>query len=514
MKKQTKLKENAKAIACTLALLAVSVTAIYKLPDEVSKMINKETRTQQVCDSKVNIDNKTNNIDGAKDIASDNKRCRGKQVKYTDKTSDFKPMTKEEAESKGYTVIRTVGELQRVTSNETGKYALLSDLDLSGIDWKPWNFNGEFEGNGYTLYNLKVTSATDITTVTYDGNYKKYDTKAAGFFGNLTGKVTNLKIVGANVEVTSSDHMMVGILAGIADKAEIENCLIYGTDKLETSAVMNGIGGVVGYGNGKITNCDIDVTVISIDTDKEVKDENFLAGILSAGYFDIQDCRVNIKGYDSDHGYVHSGGLVGMYILYPYGTVNEGVITGNDVKGYIRFFEDNTDRRAYCKGIAGEVMNWTFAVGYNNIDEFVRDEVMTYDKDLLPEGDADSVKTETITEPTPVTPGYTTVTYAKTGYTYNTDYVLPTQTVENYEIELEATKDQKGIRKGTEITTGRTVYEDYDYEETQIEESSNKAETTKVEKDIKQIVLPVVAIIVVIILLALRFTIFKPKKNK
>ena len=62
MKRQTKLKENAKAIACTLALLAVSVTAIYKLPDEVSKMINKGTSLQQVCDSKVNIDNKTNNI--------------------------------------------------------------------------------------------------------------------------------------------------------------------------------------------------------------------------------------------------------------------------------------------------------------------------------------------------------------------------------------------------------------------------------------------------------------------
>ena len=38
-----------------------------------------------------------------------------------------------------------------------------------------------------------------------------------------------------------------------------------------------------------------------------------------------------------------------MYILYPLGTDYAGYINNTRVEGIITFFEDNTDRRAYCK---------------------------------------------------------------------------------------------------------------------------------------------------------------------
>ena len=66
-----------------------------------------------------------------------------------------------------------------------GSYILMADIDMSraGADgWKPWNFNGTFDGNGHTLYNMDIHTVTDITAKTYDGNLKEYDTYFVRFF--------------------------------------------------------------------------------------------------------------------------------------------------------------------------------------------------------------------------------------------------------------------------------------------------------------------------------------------
>ena len=132
---------------------------------------------------------------------------------------------------------------------------------------------------------------------------------------------------------------------------------------------MFGVGGIVGYGgNGAILNTYTDTTLICIDHDAENRDEQFMGGAYSAGYIDVNGCSIHIHGYDSDHGYVHNGGLVGMYILYPLGCDYKGYINNTRVEGKITFFEDNTDRRAYCKDFMGEVMNWTYEYVGNSSD--------------------------------------------------------------------------------------------------------------------------------------------------
>ena len=52
-----------------------------------------------------------------------------------------------------------------------------------------------------------------------------------------------------------------------------------------------------------------------------------------------------------------------MYMVYPLelSKTYQGEVLNNKVKGMITFFEDNTDRRAYCQANMGEVMNWTYA---------------------------------------------------------------------------------------------------------------------------------------------------------
>ena len=68
----------------------------------------------------------------------------------------------------GYTPIYDAEDLANIANDMTGKYILMNDIDLSGINWKPLeakstkglttSFTGILEGNGYTIRNLSCTN--------------------------------------------------------------------------------------------------------------------------------------------------------------------------------------------------------------------------------------------------------------------------------------------------------------------------------------------------------------------
>lgn len=148
-----------------------------------------------------------------------------------------------------------------------------------------------------------------------------------------------------------------------------------------------------------------------------------MGGAYAAGHLNVKDCTVAIDGYDSDHGYVHNGGLVGMYIFYPAGLDFHGEITNNAVTGQITFFEDNTNRRAYCNGFIGEIMNWDFTNG-GNTDDFTRNEVFDYSVNLRPHTCAEPSYAEAVTPAGCDTFGYTTRTCGVCGYSQRDAYTL------------------------------------------------------------------------------------------
>ena len=45
------------------------------------------------------------------------------------------------------------------------------------------------------------------------------------------------------------------------------------------------------------------------------RDEQFMGGIYADGYINVSDCIVNIDGYISEHGYVHSADLDFIYYI-------------------------------------------------------------------------------------------------------------------------------------------------------------------------------------------------------
>ena len=280
--------------------------------------------------------------------------------------------------------IRTVEDLLAMAEDPDGSYVLMNDIDMTGVEWKPVDFTGTFDGNGYALLNLSITQLGDEKATAYDGNRKPYECSFAGFFGTLKdAEVMGLKLVGVDGMVVTDEPVFVGGIAGYCWNSTVTNCTVVGNMELRAHNQIFGLGGILGYGLGAVTNCEVDVVLICTDTDKETKDEQFLGGVYSTGYIDVTDTNVKITGCISDYGYVHSGGIVGMYMQYPIGEGKRGYIQRNYVEGSITFFECNNDRRAYCAPFAGEVL----AVSYNlseNMQRFQRKELWTYDKEVRP----------------------------------------------------------------------------------------------------------------------------------
>lgn len=345
--------------------------------------------------------------------------------------------------------IHKVEDLQRMAENPASSYILMADLDMAGIQWTPVDLiGGSFDGNGHSILNLTVTAPGNTMDISYDGNRKTYDTCFAGFFGILRdASVSNLNLVNVRANVVADQPCFLGSIAGAMYDSQITDCTVSGVLELQAFDRMFGVGGIAGYGSGKMERCTADVTLICIDTGKDTLDEQFLGGAYATGFIDVVDCTVNIDGYVSEFGYVHNGGLIGMVMQYPLGEGRKGYLTGNTVNGKITFFECNKSRRAYCDAYVGE----TLAANYsrkNNTASFKRDEQWDYDVTLRPEMCENPVYEEVVTDPGCDSFGYTTYTCEGCGYSYTDHYTLVQHSVSLWEIIQVPTVEETGISTG------------------------------------------------------------------
>ena len=284
-----------------------------------------------------------------------------------------------------YTKVSSYEELQAMSAKPDGKYYLSCDIDMSGKNWTPFTFTGSFDGNSHEIKNLRLDKPGTAIRDTYDGNMKSYPTTLVGMFDVVEGAtIKNLTLSSVHADITSDKPCFVGTLAGYTGDSRIINCSVKGDVYLRAHDRMFGVGGVAGYGFGRFENVHAEVTLVCIDTDRSTKDEQFMGGLVGAGYPDFINCSVDIDGYGSEHGYAHNGGMTGLYMFYPKDTKHEGIMKGNRIYGKITFFEENDDRRAYCKAMIGETLSET-KVFEDNGAVFRSVEVYNYDADLLPE---------------------------------------------------------------------------------------------------------------------------------
>ena len=142
----------------------------------------------------------------------------------------------------------------KVTSANT--FILGADIDLSGVEnWTPignsYNsrFQGVFNGNGYEIQNLKLTSSSYVGNEIQNGPTDGY---AVGLFGYLYGEVKNLGV--SNVNISSRADYVGGLAGYLGDNITLNNCYVTGSvtrtndyaDAYNTIA-YSATGGLVGY---------------------------------------------------------------------------------------------------------------------------------------------------------------------------------------------------------------------------------------------------------------------------
>ncbi len=337
-------------------------------------------------------------------------------------------LTPSVAAEPGPTPITTVEELQNMDPD--GMYILMNDLDLAGVQWKPLELRGSFDGNGHTILNLNLTQVADGYGMTFDGNLKKYETRFSALFGFVSGNIRNLNLLNVRGLVETDEPCFLAGIAGYLDGGTVSDCTVTGNLELRAHDRCFGVGGVMGFGSGTVENCTADVTLICTDTQKEA-DEQFMGGICAAGLVDIKGCTVNIDGYVSEHGYAHNGGVIGMLVRYSGSNAGVGAVIDNHVTGKITFFEEVSSRRAYCKAIIGESLVYDMPERGNTSD-FTRDERYDYNTELRPDMCQSPVYRQESVAGTCPEYGYTVCTCEACGYTYRDRYTLPQHTKDSW----------------------------------------------------------------------------------
>ena len=180
-------------------------------------------------------------------------------------------------------------------------------------DTEPHPFKGNFDGNGYRIYNLKISD----TTQSY-----------AGLFGSVHGAVIENLTVDGQVNADSK----AAILAGEANDSEIRNCFSKGQVR-----GVGVIGGIVGEAyDSVILECTNTAGVLG-GTDASGNEEAFAGGICgSAQSSFISDCTNDTTdSYSALYSEGYVGGIAGnIYETEVYNSYVEGKV-GSTSADYI-----------------------------------------------------------------------------------------------------------------------------------------------------------------------------------
>ena len=255
---------------------------------------------------------------------------------------------------KEFRLIRTAEDLKRfaddVNSGQQNLNALqTADIDLGGIDnWKPIGtmylsitrpFTGIYNGNGYTISNLKIS------------NTKKDD--ALGLFGMTDGDALLTGIHLRNVEIKLPDQTLnLGTLVGWNDGGStVSLCSAQGI--INTSEYRPNVGGLVGINYGTITRCrtDVEITVDRIRLLGQLSaDAGGITGVNGSGGL-LFACHaigsVTMKVNTSEGNSIYAGGIVGR------NSNSDATIYCCIAEGDVSVTSETEDINIYAGGLVG-----------------------------------------------------------------------------------------------------------------------------------------------------------------
>ncbi|MCQ5385680.1 hypothetical protein NO348_12700 [Hungatella hathewayi] len=223
-------------------------------------------------------------------------------------------------------------------------FALGGNIDMQGVDWIPigfyrdssempgeveYAFQGDFDGNGYTIRNLRLNKL---------GNYDHI-----GLFGAIANSKIHDFCMIPDTEIKGNDR--IGTVAGYAVDSEIRNVTVKNA-ALNTSGIVGGIAGEIS--GTIIENAVCDNVLIDARAGKEVIYIGGIAGIASNSL--IADCTVATGTGNTARiqGTGYTGGIAGLqnsadiYNVHVNGTIGGyhstaiGGVTGKYVSGKLK----------------------------------------------------------------------------------------------------------------------------------------------------------------------------------
>lgn len=228
--------------------------------------------------------------------------------------------------------ITTGAELMHIKDVNTNDmyFVMMNDIDLDNRNWLPLpKFEGNFDGNGCTIHNLKIHRTGDDI----------------GLFSILNGCVKNLTIKGVDIDASDSNH--VGVLAG---SSYVSHFQVYKIENIhvvliEKSKVIGNdeVGGLIGYKRcyytDEISNCSIE----SVTDSYAFSGQNHVGGIIG----EVELCDVQFKNCSitaSLAGRYAIGGIVGYFRPQNYTSyctfencVYKGKLTGSGLGGLVGY---------------------------------------------------------------------------------------------------------------------------------------------------------------------------------
>lgn len=188
--------------------------------------------------------------------------------------------------------LENLAKLSKSNSFSGKTFVLTNDIDLSsvsnwiGIGGDALGFAGTFDGQGHTISNLSMTTASTSTTVAYAGLFikandcdiKNFTLKDATFnltsnqqtgatfgavvAGGWAGTISNVTVDNVTLN-QAGDGGVYGGIFGYGSKS-IENCSVVGGNFNCEGSVNGMYGGIVGrwgYGSATMSNCQSSLTI-------------------------------------------------------------------------------------------------------------------------------------------------------------------------------------------------------------------------------------------------------------
>ena len=224
-------------------------------------------------------------------------------------------------------LISTADGLQAINGNLNENYRLVNDIDLSGVDFMPLgnlaNFDGTFDGRGFTIRNLTINSPSVIYV---------------GLFGYNTGTIKDITL--DSVDITGNNR--VGGLVGYSVGGTILNSSSSGS-----VSGNNNIGGLIGYSVGG--------TISSSSFSGNVEGNFYVGGLVG---YNLGGTILSSGSSGNIEGNFHVGGLIGSN---NFGPINHSRFSGS-VSGGFFFggFVGSNDNGFYVNNI------WCNPAGVND----------------------------------------------------------------------------------------------------------------------------------------------------